>query len=148
MTLEQMFESRDYGANLNLNAYLYEILMEIYEQSVSERHVDGKSEKVLKMMAFLDKCADRPFVSAEIEEHMGLTFKHLNLLFKQTTGTTLWKYHCSARMEKAKRLLAATTLSIGEISDELGFESPYYFCNAFKKQTGAAPSKYRRENLI
>lgn len=148
MTLEQMFESRDYGANLNLNAYLYEILMEIYEQSVSERHVDGKSEKILKMMAFLDQRVDRPFVSAELEEHMGLTFKHLNLLFKQTTGTTLWKYHCSARMEKAKRLLAATTLSISEISDELGFESPYYFCNAFKKQTGEAPSRYRKENLI
>lgn len=148
MTLVRMFESRDYGANLSLNAYLYEILMEIYEQSLSERHVDGKQEKVLKMMAFLDERADRPFASEELEEHMGLTFKHLNLLFRQTTGTTLWKYHCSVRMERAKRLLAATTLSIGEISDELHFESPYYFCNAFKKQTGMAPSKYRKENLI
>jgi AraC-like DNA-binding protein len=51
-------------------------------------------------------------------------------------------------MERAKRLLAATTLLIGDISDELHFESPYYFCNAFKKQTGMSPSKYRTENLI
>ena len=148
MTLEQMFASRDYGANLNMNAYLYEILMEIYEQTISERHVDGKREKVLRMMTFLDERADRPFDSGELEEHMGLTFKHLNLLFKETTGTTLWKYHCSARMEMAKRLLAATALSIGEISEALHYESPYYFCNAFKKQTGIAPSKYRGENLI
>ena len=148
MTLERMFSSRDYSANLNLNAYLYEILMDIYEQTISERHVDGKSEKVLKMMTFLDERADRPFDSGELEEYMGLTFKHLNLLFKQTTGTTLWKYHSSARAERAKRLLATTTLSIGEISDELHFESPYYFCNAFKKQTGFAPSQYRKENLI
>lgn len=148
MTLDRMFSSRDYGANLNLNAYLYEILMDIYEQGISERHVDGKSEKVLKMMTFLDEWADRPFDSGKLEEHMGLTFKHLNLLFKQTTGTTLWKYHCSVRTERAKRLLATTTLSIGEISDVLHFESPYYFCNAFKKQTGCSPSRFRKENLI
>ena len=133
MTLEQMFISGDYSASLNLNAYLYGILMDIYEQTLSETHVDGRQEKALKMMAFLDERADRSFDSAELEEHMGLTFKHLNLLFKQTTGTTLWRYHCSARIQKARRLLATTTLSVGEISDELGFESPYYFCNAFKK---------------
>lgn len=148
MTLERMFESRDYSANLNLNAYLYEILTDIYEQSISDRHVDGKWEKVLKMMAFLDEHATKPFISEELEEHMSLTFKHLNLLFKQTTGTTLWKYHCNIRMEKAKRLLTTTALSIGEISDSLGFESPYYFCNTFKKFTGTAPSRYRKENVI
>jgi len=148
MTLLRMFESRNYSANLNLNAYLCEILMDIYEQSLSERHIDGRQEKVLKMMAFLDERANRSFTSTELEEYMGLTFKHLNFLFRQTTGTTLWNYHCNARMEKAKRLLASTTLSIGEISDELHFESPYYFCNVFKKKTGMAPSKYRKENLI
>ena len=148
MTLEKMFASRDYSANLNLNAYLYGVLMDLYELSVSERHIDGKREKVLKMMAFLDERADRPFESGELEAYMGLTFKHLNLLFKQTTGTTLWKYHCGVRTDKAKRLLAATTLSISEISDELHFESPYYFCNIFKKQTGMSPSRYRKENLI
>ena len=148
MTLEKMFESRDYSANLNLNSYLYEILTDIYEQSISDRHVNGKWDKVLKMMTFLDEHADDPFTSEEIEEYMGLTFKHLNLLFKQTTGTTLWKYHSNVRTEKAKRLLTTTSLSIGEISDRLHFESPYYFCNAFKKHTGIAPSRYRKENVI
>ena len=148
MTLERMFESRDYSANLNLNSYLYEILTDIYELSITDRHVDGKWEKVLKMMTFLDGRANSPFISEELEEYMGLTFKHLNLLFKQTTGTTLWKYHSNVRMEKAKQLLTTTALSIGEISDELKFESPYYFCNAFKKHTGIAPSRYRKENVI
>lgn len=148
MTLEKMFESRDYSANLNLNSYLYEILTDIYEQSISDRHVDGKWEKALKMMSFLDEHTDSPFDSEGLEEFMGLTFKHLNLLFKQTTGTTLWKYHSNVRMEKAKQLLTATALSIGEISDSLRFESPYYFCNAFKKHTGVAPSRYRKENVI
>ena len=148
MTLNKMFESRDYSANLNLNSYLYEILTDIYELSISDRHIDSKWKKVLKMMSFLDEHSDSPFISEELEEYMGLTFKHLNLLFKQTTGTTLWKYHSNGRMEKAKQLLTTTALSIGEISDELKFESPYYFCNAFKKHIGIAPSRYRKENVI
>lgn len=148
MTFERMFKSGDYSDGLNLNAYLCGILNDIYEQSVSERRADGKQEKVLRMMAFLDERSDRPFESGELEKYMGLTFKHLNLIFKQTTGTTLWRYHSNARIEKAKRLLSATALSVGEISEELHFESPYYFCNFFKKQTGVSPSGYRKENLI
>ena len=148
MTLERMFESREYSANLNLGSYLYEILTDIYELSISDRHVNGKWEKTLKIMSFLDEHADSPFNSKELEENMGLTFKHLNLLFKQTTGTTLWKYHSNVRVEKAKQLLTTTALSIGEISDKLKFESPYYFCNSFKKQIGIAPSRYRKENVI
>ena len=148
MTLDKMFKSGDYNDNLNLNAYLYGILTDIYEAGIAERHTDGNQEKVLKMMAFLDERADSPFESGELEEYMGLTFKHLNHVFKQTTGTTLWKYHCGVRIEKARRLLATTTLSVGEISESLGFESPYYFCNAFKKQTGVAPSKYRKGYMI
>jgi AraC-like DNA-binding protein len=99
-------------------------------------------------MAYLDENADKPFDSAGLEELMGLTFKHLNLIFKKTTGTTLWKYHSGVRCEKAKRLLASTSMSIGEISESLSFESPYYFCNSFKRLVGVSPSKYRKENLI
>ncbi len=148
MTLNKMFESRNYNDNLNLNAYLYGILTDIYEASIKDKHVDINREKVLKMMAYLDENADKPFDSAGLEELMGLTFKHLNLIFKKTTGTTLWKYHSGVRCEKAKRLLASTSMSIGEISESLSFESPYYFCNSFKRLVGVSPSKYRKENLI
>ena len=148
MTLEKMFASRDYSDNLNLNAYLYGILADIYEAALLEKHIDPNREKVLKMTGFLDERADRPFPSFELEEYMGLTFKHLNLLFKKATGTTLWKYHNGVRMDKAGRLLTGTELSIGEISERLGFDSPYYFCNSFKKYFGISPSEYRKTRLI
>lgn len=148
MTLKKMFDSGDYSSNLNINAYLYGILTDIYEAGISEFHTHPNQEKVFKMMSFLDERSDRAFSSDEIEAYMGLTFKHLNLIFRQVTGTTLWKYHCSLRTEKAGKLLTTTSLSVGEISEKLGYESPYYFCNAFKKQTGMSPSKYRKDRII
>jgi len=148
MTLEKMFESRDYSDNLNMNAYLYGILTDIYEAALPEKHIDANREKALRMEEFLDERADKPFPSSELEEYMCLTFKHLNLIFKKATGTTLWKYHNEVRMEKAGLMLARTGLAIGEISERLGFDSPYYFCNSFKKYSGLSPSEYRRNNQI
>ncbi len=148
LNLEKMFSSEDAADNLRLNAYLYEILTDIYSENVFENRAGTAKEKVLNLKEFLKTKAESPFSSAEIEEHMNLSFKYLNMIFKKETGETLWSYHYRLRMEKAARLLTATSLPIGEISAGSGFDSQYYFCNAFKKYTGMSPTKYRKESLM
>jgi AraC-like DNA-binding protein len=44
---------------------------------------------------------------------------------------------------EAKRLLRFTNKSTKQITFELGFEDPAYFCNFFKKHTNAAPLEFR-----
>lgn len=44
---------------------------------------------------------------------------------------------------EAKRLLQYTALSNGEISYDLGFRDPAYFCRFFKSRTGQSPGTYR-----
>ena len=148
LNLERMFSSEDAADNLKLNAYLYEILTDIYSANIYENRAGTAKEKGLNLKEFLKTKAESPFSSAEIEEHMNLSFKHLNMIFKKETGETLWNYHSRLRMEKAARLLAATSLPVSEISARSGFESPYYFCNAFKKYSGMSPTKYRKEVLM
>ena len=48
-------------------------------------------------------------------------------------------------MEKAKKLLIATFLSIGEISVQRGYGDYRVFTKAFKKAEGCTPSQYRRD---
>lgn len=148
LTLEKMFSSEDIADNLRLNAYLYEILTDIYRENLLESRAGTTKEKVQNLKEFLKAKAESPFSSAEIEEHMKLSFKYLNMIFKKETGETLWNYHSRLRMEKAARLLAATSLPINEISARSGYDSPYYFSNAFKKFSGMSPSKYRKERLM
>jgi AraC-like DNA-binding protein len=47
-------------------------------------------------------------------------------------------------MSKARELLCETTLPIGEIAEQLGFESPYYFSRFFKAKVGMTARKFRQ----
>lgn len=48
------------------------------------------------------------------------------------------------RIEKAKKLLADSDLSVTEISDAVGFSDYNYFCRVFKKEAGIPAKKYRQ----
>ena len=49
------------------------------------------------------------------------------------------------RIEKAKELLTISTLSIGEISYEVGVQDSQYFTRLFKNKVGETPTSYRRK---
>lgn len=147
-TLNEMVKSTDPEVNLLSNAFLYQILMEIYSEGVL-RPVAGSAElKVKELMGLMDEQKNSPFDSSLLEKSMGLSYKHLNVLFKSVTGQTLQKYHAHIRMNEAARLLKETTLGIGEISNRLGFEEAFYFSNCFKKEYGMSPANYRKQGIF
>jgi len=47
------------------------------------------------------------------------------------------------RIEQARALLAAETLSIAEIARSVGFRTPSHFTTTFRRVTGITPSVYR-----
>jgi AraC family transcriptional activator of pobA len=49
---------------------------------------------------------------------------------------------------EAKRMLYYTTKSVKQITYELGFEDPAYFCNFFKKHTSLAPVEFRNSKKM
>ena len=68
---------------------------------------------------------------------------YLSRLFKRITGEGCNEYIVRKRIEKAKALLEATTMKIGEIAQTVGYTDMNYFSLAFKKHTGMSPTKYR-----
>ncbi len=47
-------------------------------------------------------------------------------------------------MDRAKVLLASTSLPIGAVSEAIGFSSQFYFAARFRAHTGMSPSDWRR----
>jgi transcriptional regulator GlxA family with amidase domain len=47
------------------------------------------------------------------------------------------------RLERAKQLLARTRHDVTRVASLSGFDSPQYFCRAFRQNVGTAPLKYR-----
>lgn len=64
--------------------------------------------------------------------------------FKDEMGCSIISYYNNIKMEKAKKLLTQTDLTVTEISYRLGFDSQSYFTKSFKNLTNYSPLVYRK----
>lgn len=71
------------------------------------------------------------------------TTTHLNNLLKATTQKTFYDLLTEVRIDKAKELLATTSLQIGEIGEKVGYLNAQSFIRMFKRVVGMTPGKYR-----
>ncbi len=72
----------------------------------------------------------------------------LTRVFKKYLGIPIITYLQQIKMTYAKRLLRTTSLTIIEISMELGYESVSTFNHTFKNFFKATPTEYRNSHLI
>ena len=75
----------------------------------------------------------------------GLSRFHFSRVFQQATGHSPFRYVTLRRLDRAKRLMCETRLSLAEIARQSGFGSAAYFSNIFRKSVGFSPSEWRRQ---
>lgn len=71
---------------------------------------------------------------------------YMRRLFQRHTGESPIRHIIRIRLEKARRMLRESPLSVAEIAYECGFSSPYYFSRLFRQETGVSPSQYRHRH--
>jgi len=72
------------------------------------------------------------------------------VLYKKTislTGESPVELIRRVRLNKAAELIQKKFGNLSEIALEVGFNSPAYFSDCFKKQFGVSPSQYQQESL-
>lgn len=69
---------------------------------------------------------------------------HFIRFFKDKTGQTPAKYIKAKQMEKAKRYLEETEMSVKEIMSAIGENDPYSFSKQFKNAYSFSPANYRK----
>jgi len=74
----------------------------------------------------------------------GLSERRFREVFSEQVGKSPKCYYEELRMQMAGEYLRNTPLTIGEISEKLGYRNQFYFCRAFTKNFGVNPSNYRR----
>ena len=80
-----------------------------------------------------------------LAEEFHLNPQYISQLFKSEIGVNFLAYLTNIRMERAKKMLISTSLSIAEISVRVGYGDYRVFTKVFKKLEGITPSQYRRE---
>ena len=83
-----------------------------------------------------------PNVNA-IASSLNVSSKYLSTLLKVLTGQNTQQHIHDKLIEKAKERLSTTSLSVGEIAYELGFEHPQSFSKLFKTKTRQSPLEFR-----
>jgi AraC-like DNA-binding protein len=74
---------------------------------------------------------------------LNITPNWLNIIIKETTGSTANELMHKRILLEAKRLLINKNTDITQIAYELGFKDASYFARFFKKSTGISPSGFR-----
>lgn len=89
---------------------------------------------------------DASLTIKEVAFHVGLSSGHLNRLFHQEKGETVFAYLQARRLKEAQTLLATSTFSIRLITYLCGFTNPSHFSHWFTRNAGCSPSEYRRQS--
>lgn len=91
--------------------------------------------------------SDGPDIVSQIfsnePDTFGISPNYLSQLFKKHMNVGISEYITSQKIDESRKLLKETNLKIYEISDQLGFESSFYFSKVFKKITGLSPKDFR-----
>lgn len=159
-----------HGLGTDLTPYLHAVVREMELQEPGFQAIcQGLLEVILTLLIrranFTFSLADgdkkssrecsmvRRYIDAHFKENLSLdqlaALAHVNKYylvhtFTREYGTSPINYLISRRIHESRRLLESTNHSLSQISHMLGFSSPSYFSQVFRKQAGVSPQEYRK----
>ena len=74
---------------------------------------------------------------------VGLSPSHFSRAFRQSAGVSPHRFVLESRIERVKRLLAETDLSLAEIAILTGFGDQSHCTRWFRRLVGITPSRFR-----
>ncbi|MBR0378730.1 MAG: helix-turn-helix transcriptional regulator [Lachnospiraceae bacterium] len=86
---------------------------------------------------------NEPINNSKLAAIIHLTPNYLCTLFKKEEKMTVRAYIETVRLERAVFLLITDDMSISDISTEVGYKQPSYFCRVFRNHYHETPSQYR-----
>ena len=121
----------------------------LFEQRVSAAEEPEKQEErtITGITRYLQEHLAEEINLSVLAEQFHLNPQYISQLFKSEIGVNFLAYLTNIRMEKAKKLLLSTSLSIAEVAEQSGYGDYRVFTKVFKKSEGITPSQYRRDFL-
>jgi AraC-like DNA-binding protein len=136
-----------HGATADVG-YSSGLYVERAAMSARHDHVAGRNELIYlqrfeRVVTTMNRRLDQPLTNSNMADVACLSPCHFNRLFRHTTGIPPVQFHYALRLDRAKRLLMTTDLSITEICFEVGYNSLGTFTSRFNQLVGLSPSAFR-----
>lgn len=138
--------SKAYSKDFNSDIIADNLLNSLLKECIIKSGVDSAlaPDYVKETARFL-----RHHYSEEIDlDYLSREFNiskfHLQRKFNETMGCSPLKYLLNVRINRAKRLLRGTDLSVTDVAERIGIE-PNYFIRLFKSTESVTPKQYRNK---
>jgi transcriptional regulator GlxA family with amidase domain len=103
---------------------------------------------VVKAIEIMEGATETPMRLPQIAGRVGVSARQLERLFHRYLGCSPTHYYIGVRLEKARKLLWHTTLSVMEIGVACGFTSASHFARAYRAHFHAVPSADRKPEIV
>ncbi|WP_337102162.1 AraC family transcriptional regulator [Paenibacillus sp. YIM B09110] len=136
-------EQRDSYRLTRISISAYRFLLDLASMNAISSSKRGTAAELAdRVLNYLSAHLEEPFNASEIGKHLNMNYSHISATFRKTTGQSIVETHTRLKMNKAVELLRTSSRTITEISEQLGYQNPFYFTRVFKKTFGEPPSSF------
>lgn len=105
--------------------------------------ISDETSILTEIRRFIKENLDQELSRKQIAEHVCMSQDYVSRIYRQATGQQLSEYITGLRMEEARRILAETSLPVGEVACKVGYYNVAYFSRVFRIRNGETPQEFR-----
>lgn len=120
---------------------------ETYDNGNNEAASAASSFVVRQAAAFIEEHHTEKISLLDVADACYISQWHLSKLLSKYTGQSFYDILNSARINHAKKLMSDPSLTIGDISELVGFSDTPHFSRVFKKMEGVSANTYRNKKI-
>lgn len=143
-SLNSVMTERNRDYEFTASMLITELYTRVLLATTSHQAQSTTDEKLHLIKEYLNKNFSHPISLDALSEEFYLSKFYMSRRFKELFGTTVFQYLTSCRINHSKKLLRFTSLTVGEIARECGFEDAAYFNKVFHDAEGMTAGKYRK----
>ena len=126
-----------------LVSLLYNIEYLTHNNGNAQNHQTRQEEIFQRFISLVNTYSKKERNVVFYADKLCLTPRYLNTVVRQTSQQTVMDWINQSIILEAKVLLKHSNLLVYQISDELNFPNPSFFCKFFKRMTGITPREYQ-----
>jgi AraC-like DNA-binding protein len=105
--------------------------------------IDDLLPRLLQARQFIEAQFLQPIKTSDAADHVAISEYHFARLFKAAFEVTVHQYVMRLRLNASRHLLEQPESSVTNVALLVGYNSMSAFINAFRRQFGVSPSRYR-----
>lgn len=138
-TLERLYLPENYHDDLR-SCFIEVITAVIHAtNSSSEQRMEQYYAGVL---AYIQEHYAEDLSLGDVSEHLSISKNYVNVVIRACADMTFVQLLTKIRIDTACDLLKTRNYTINEVSEKVGFNSPRYFIQVFKRQMGVTPGQF------